>query len=78
MHDIVFILIIVIRRSDEFTTFAGSLVNHFSEWVLRLVAVLGVDVAEEHVSVRARVNDTECRASVLSSESLRLAIFNAL
>ena len=78
VHDLVFILIIVICRSNEFTAFAGSLVNHFSQRVLCLVAVLGVDVAEEHVRVRARVDDTECRASVLSCESLRLAFFNAL
>ena len=78
MHDLVFVLIIVICRSDEFTTFAGSLVNHFSERVLCLVAVLGVDVAKQHVSVRAWIDDTERRASVISSKCLRLAIFNAL
>ena len=78
MHDLVLILFSVICRSDEFAALALRSVHKLLKRMLRIIAILSVDVTEEHVSIGSSIDHSERSASIFSSERLSLTCLDLL
>ena len=69
---------VVLGGADHLKALAGFQAKHFFEWMLRLVAVLGIHVTESQILKRALFEHTACSAGELALKALSLSSLDGL
>lgn len=69
---------VVFWGADHLKALAGVQAKHFLEWMLRLVAVLGIHVSKSQILKRTLFEHTACSAGELALKALSLSSLDGL